>query len=165
MNNLHVKGGYMDSLTRWDPFREMWTLRNAMDRLFDNALTSSFDWPQSESLSLPLDVVENGDEYVVKASIPGINPDDLEITFTNDTLTIKGEVKKEEETENARYHLRERRYGSFSRSMTLPSGVKANDIHANYEAGILTLHLPKAEEVKPKRIPIHTQKMIEGKVR
>ena len=152
----------MDTLSRWDPFREMWTLRNAMDRLFDNALTGSADWPQSENWNLSLDVAETENEYLVKASLPGINPDDLDITFVDNTLTIKGEVKSEEETDNVRYHLRERRNGNFSRSMTLPSGIKANDIHANYDAGILTLHLPKAEEVKPKRIPVQTHKMIEG---
>jgi len=158
----------MSSLTRWDPFREMVIMRDTMDRLFDNFFSRSpLDWEPSFSRELALDVVENPDEYVVKASIPGINPDDLEITFTEKTLTIKGEVKAEEETDDTHYHLRERRYGRFSRSISLPRGVDADAIEANYEAGVLTLRLPKVEEVKPKRISVksvETPQMIEGTV-
>ncbi|MCX8062606.1 MAG: Hsp20/alpha crystallin family protein [Anaerolineales bacterium] len=155
----------MFQIMRRDPFRELMSIRSMMDRLFDSAfagwdLETTFDW------ELPLDVVENDDEYVVKASLPGINPDDLEITYSGNTLTIKGEIKSEEESKKGRYHLRERRYGSFCRSITLPSTVKADGIEASYEAGVLKLHLPKAEEAKPKRIAVKSEatKMIEGKV-
>jgi HSP20 family protein len=104
---------------------------------------------------MPLDVVENEDEYVVRATLPGVNPDDLEITYNNNTLTIKGEVKQDEEkTKNARYHIDERRYGSFQRSISLPTTIKADAIQASYDSGILHLRLPKTEEVKPRRIPI-----------
>jgi HSP20 family protein len=115
---------------------------------------------------LALDVAETEDEFEVKAVIPGINPDDLEVTFTHNTLTIRGESKEEHEKKEARYHLRERRYGSFSRSITLPSDIQSEKIEANYEAGILTLRLPKSESAKPKRIPIlgKERKMIEGKM-
>lgn len=118
------------------------------------------------SSQLALDVAETEDEFEVKAVIPGINPDDLEVTFTHNTLTIRGESKEEHEKKGARYHLRERRYGSFSRSITLPSDIQSEKIEANYEAGILTLRLPKSEAVKPKRIPIlgKGRKMIEGKM-
>jgi HSP20 family protein len=113
---------------------------------------------------LALDVAEKPEEFVVKASIPGINPDDLDITYNNNVLTIKGEVKGENEEKDTRYHLQERWSGSFSRSISLPSGVNADTIQASYEAGVLTLHLPKREEVKPKRISIKREepKMIEG---
>jgi HSP20 family protein len=145
----------MNSPTRFDPFREMMTLRSAMDRLFDSAfLSPSSVWQGTAFQELALDVVETEDEYVVKASIPGINPDDLELTFAENTLTLKGEVKAEEEKEGTRYHLRERRTGTFTRSITLPSGIKADEIEANYEAGMLNIHLPKVEEVKPKRIAV-----------
>ena len=153
-------------LTRWDPFREMMSLRNTMDRLFDSAMAGSPTNWRPLTWDLALDVVENLDEYLVKASVPGINPDDLEITFNNNTLTIKGELKEEKEVEEARYHLRERHYGTFSRSLTLPAGIQAEKIQANYEAGVLSLHLPKAEEVKPKKIAIRTgeaPKVIEAK--
>lgn len=152
-------------LTRWDPFREIMSIRNTMDRLFDSVLSGTTLTWQPTVWDLALDVAENEDEYVVKASIPGINPDDLEITFSNNTLTIKGEVKEDKELEQAHYHLRERRYGSFARSVTLPAGIEADKIEAIYEAGVLKLRLPKAEEVRPKKIAIKTEKpkVIEAK--
>jgi HSP20 family protein len=156
----------MSNMIRWDPFREMVSMRNAMDRLFDNALGSMpEDWQPAWSLAL--DVAEDANEFVVKASVPGINPDDLEITYDANTLTIKGETRAEEEREDTHYHLKERRYGSFVRSISMPSSIKAENIQANYESGVLTLHLPKAEEAKPKRISIQpgkSSKMLEGKV-
>jgi HSP20 family protein len=101
-----------------------------------------------------LDVAETEEEYLVKASVPGINPDDLDITFTDKILTIKGEYKEEEEKEDVHYHLRERRFGSFSRRLRLPNTIKSDAIEAKYEDGVLVLHLPKTEEVKPKRITV-----------
>jgi HSP20 family protein len=157
-----------DYLSNWDPFRELWNMRRVMNRFVDEAFDRQVSGWTPEEWGLALDVSENADRFVVKASIPGINPDDLEITFNNDILTIKGEIQSEEESEDSRYHLRERRYGHFSRSLTLPTKVQADKISANYDAGVLTLTLPKAEEVKPKRIAIQagkTAKMIEGKVR
>jgi len=154
-------------LTRWDPFRELMTIRNTMDRLFDSVIAGSPTTWQPAAWDLALDVTESEDEFTVKASLPGINPDDLEITFTNNTLTIKGETKEEKDVEKAHYHLRERRYGSFARSITLPAGIETDKIQANYEAGVLKLRLPKAEEVKPKKIAIRTTtspKVIEAKV-
>jgi HSP20 family protein len=144
----------------------MMAFRNAMDRLYESSMAGSPTSWRPLTWDLALDVVENPDEYVVKASVPGINPDDLEITFNNNTLTIKGELKEEKEVEEARYHVRERHYGKFARSLTLPAGIQAEKIEANFEAGVLSLHLPKAEEVKPKKIAIHTSespKVIEAK--
>lgn len=157
----------MNEITRWDPFRDMMSLRNAMDRLLESAFVGpQWGWTQAFRGELALDVLETEDEFVVKASLPGINPDDLDITFDNRLLTIKGEFKKEEEKHTERYHLRERRFGEFSRSVSLPTTITAEAIQANYETGVLTLHLPKAEEVKPKRIPVKTQsKVIEGKAK
>jgi len=155
----------MANITRWDPIRDMMTLRSAMDRLFDSAyIGPNLVW-QPEGLSLAVDVIENTDEFVVKASLPGINPDDLEVSYNNNVLTIKGEVKEEIDTEETRFHLRERRFGSFSRSFSLPSHVNADEIKATYEQGILTLTLPKAEEAKPKRISVNTASpVIEAKI-
>jgi HSP20 family protein len=142
-------------ITRYDPFREILAIRNTMERLLasDMAGTATV---QPAPLGLALDVAESENEYVVKSSLPGINLDDLEITYINNTLTIKGEIREEQELEEARYHLRERCYGSFARSITLPAGVESDKIEANYEAGVLTLRLPKAEEIKPKKIAIKT---------
>lgn len=152
-------------LTRWDPVREMMGLRRAMDRLFDDAMVSSPGWDNVSRMELALDVSESDEAYTVRASIPGVNPDDIDITYNANTLTIKGEVKEEKEVQEARYHLRERRFGSFSRSINLPSTIDASGIQANYEKGVLSLNLPKAEEAKPKRIEIKTQKMIEGEMK
>ncbi len=154
----------MSSIIRRDPFNEMMSLRNAMDRLFENAFVGPWEGRSSWASDMALDVVEREDEFVVKASIPGINPDDLEITFNDRTLTIRGEIKEDQEKEGTRYHLRERRYGNFSRSLTLATAIDADKILANYDTGILTLHLPKTEEVKPKRITISSEnsKVLEG---
>lgn len=143
-------------IRRWDPFREMMVLRNSMDRVADRELAVAPNSWKSFNWSVALDVVESEDEYLVKASLPGIDPDDLEITFDDNLLTLKGEVKEEQEIEEARYHLRERRYGSFTRSIRMPAGIESDKIVANYDKGVLELHLPKAEEIKPKKIMITT---------
>jgi len=159
----------MSNLTRWDPFREMANWRSMVDRMFDNSFWGPLaNWTEPASWNLALDVSETKDEFLVKASLPGINPDDLEITYDNNVLSIQGEVKEDKENGDQHFHLRERRYGSFYRSITLPSSVKADAIKAAYDSGVLTLHLPKSEEAKPKRIAIHSEgvpKMIEGKAK
>lgn len=152
-------------LTRFDPFREMNQLRRAMDRAFDDTLERRYAEFDQNVSALALDVLENDDAYLVKATIPGIDPNDLDITYNNETLTIQGEMKHEEEKEGERYHLQERFYGKFYRQMRLPSAVDANGIQANYEHGVLTLTLPKSEAVKPKKITVHNSKMLEGKIR
>jgi HSP20 family protein len=151
-------------LSRWDPFQEVLNLRRTVDRLLDNT-NQDHDWLPMQ-WGLAVDVVENKEEFIVKASVPGIHPDDLDVAYVDDTLTIKGEVKSDNEVKENQYHLRERRYGSFARSISLPTKIKGDAIEASYQNGVLTLRLPKAEEVKPKRIAITVgdQKMIEGKV-
>jgi HSP20 family protein len=141
----------------------MLSMRRSMDRLFDRALEPS--WSDSGTWDLALDVVENKDEFLVKASLPGINPSDIEITFTDNVLTIQGEIKEDKEIKEEQYHLRERRQGMFSRSISLPNRVKSDAIEASYDAGVLSLRLPKVDEVKPKQIAIKVNgsKMIEGK--
>lgn len=151
-------------LTRWDPYREMSNFRRMMNRMFEEPMYSSGEWDEN-IWDLPVDVMENEDGYVVKASIPGVNPDDLEITYNNNTLTIRGEINKEEKHQNKEGHylVHERRYGTIMRSIALPATVNSNAIEADYNAGILTLTLPKTEEVKPRRIQIRGgNKMIEG---
>ena len=152
----------MNYIIRRNPFRDLLDMRDTMDRLIERDFSEHA--PFKSDWDLALDVAEKTDEFVVKASIPGINPDDLEITYNNNVLTIKGEVQGENEEKDTRYHLQERWSGSFSRSISLPGGVKADDIHATYQAGVLTLHLPKKEELKPRRIAIKSEepKMIEG---
>jgi HSP20 family protein len=146
----------MSSLVRWEPFRDLISLREAMDRLFEE----SFVRPEVGRLARPaigtlaVDVYQTDDAVVVKSAIPGIDPKDLDITITDDILTIKGETKTEEEVKEEHYIRRERRYGAFSRSLVIPVPVVADKAEAEFENGVLTLTLPKAEEVKPKAIKI-----------
>ena len=153
-------------LTRWDPFRDLVSMRRAMDRLMENSLGE--DREVTSEWGLPLDVVEDENDFIVKASLPGVKPDDLDITYSKGMLTIKGEIKDESETTKGQYHLRERRYGLFTRTINLPSSVKAEDIQADYHDGILELKMPKTEEVKPKRIPIQSgggDRVLDSKLR
>jgi HSP20 family protein len=142
-------------LTRWNPMRELDTMRTMMDRLFDDSFMGpQLTWERASRWDLALDVAENEDHFIVKASVPGVAPDDLDITLTDNVLTIRGEVAGDNEIAHDRYHLRERRYGQFMRSVTLPTAVDSDNVSATCENGILALHVPKAEEVKPRRITI-----------
>lgn len=146
----------MADLVRWDPFREMVSLREAMDRLFEESFVRPFG-PlfRAEGVgTLAIDMYETDNDVVVKASVPGVKAKDLDITVTGNTLTIKGEVKEEAEEKKGGYHYRERRYGAFQRSVTLPVDVEADKAEATFEDGVLTLRLPKVEEAKPKQITI-----------
>lgn len=146
----------MNSLTRWDPFQEMQSFREMMDRFVDEPWSNAPRlWMQrSEGFPLALDVAEDDAAYVVKASLPGVDPEHVDITLTDNVLTIKGETKAEHDIEEKDYHVRERRSGSFMRSVTLPMTVDADKVEATYENGILTLRLPKSETAKPKRIAV-----------
>jgi HSP20 family protein len=152
----------VEMLSRWDPFREMLTMRRAMDRLMENSVDQG-EWSKTE-WALALDVLEHEDEFMVKASLPGVKPEDLDITFDKGLLTIRGEIKDDSEKEVGQYHLRERRFGTFVRTIALPTGVKAEDIQAEYSDGVLNLRLPKAEEGKPRRIAINSGQKSEQKV-
>lgn len=145
----------MSNLMRWEPAREMMTLREAMDRLFDDAFTRPLSLRDSWSLTTPaIDMYQTDNEVVVRASIPGIKADEVQINITGDVLTLKGEVKHEEERNDRAWHIREHRFGSFERSVALPTAVKSDQAEAVFENGILTITLPKADEVKPRTINI-----------
>jgi HSP20 family protein len=141
----------------------MMHLRQAMDRLFDESFTRPWRLLGREGETfVPLDVYESEDELVVKASLPGVEPEDVDVSITGDTLSIKGEFKSEEETEKPSYHRQERRYGGFHRALTLPTQVEADKAEAVFEHGVLTLTVPKAETEKPKTIKVKARSMIEG---
>ena len=146
----------MTNLVRWEPFRDLISLREAMDRLVeDSFVRPSPGWPVAAGPgTLAVDVYETDDDVVVKTAIPGIKPEDIDISLTGDTLTIKGETKSEEEVKEENYIRREMRYGSFARTVTVPAPVVADKANAEFEDGVLTLTLPKAEEIKPKTIKI-----------
>jgi HSP20 family protein len=148
----------MSNLIRWEPAREMITLREAMDRLFDEAFTrplSLFREGGWTGFSVPaIDMYQTADEVVIKAALPGIKADEVQINVTGDVLAIKGEMKQEEEKKERSWHIREQRFGSFERSVVLPTEVVADRAKAEFENGILTITLPKAEEVKPRTITV-----------
>ena len=147
----------MANLTRWEPMREMMTLREAMDRLFDDAFTRPLTI-NGGIISPAIDMYQTDNEVVVKAHLPGLKAEDVDITVTGDMLTLRGEYKQESEKKNTRYHLREQRYGSFERTLRLPTDVKADRAQADFDNGVLTITMPISEEVKPKSIMIKASK-------
>jgi HSP20 family protein len=137
-------------------------MHSLMDRFFNEPFFSAPQlWSQrGDNVPVPLDVIEEDGQFVVKASMPGVSPDEVEITLTDNVLTIKGETKRESESNESNYHVRERQYGSFLRHLTLPMPVNSDEVEATFENGILTLRLPKTEAAKPKRIAV--KKTVEG---
>ena len=153
------------TMMRWEPFSDMMSLRNAMDRLLeDSFVRPSRFWPElgSGELPLELDVYQTDKDVVVKATVPGVKPEEVDISLTGDILTIKGEHKEEQEVKEKDYLRKEHRYGTFSRSLQIPVPVKGDKAEAVFENGIVTLTLPKAEEVKPKQIKVKSKPMVEG---
>jgi HSP20 family protein len=143
----------MSNLIRFEPMREMITLREAMDRLFNDAFTPSVG--SAAGWQVPaVDLYQTDDEVVVKAALPGLKADDVQISITGEMLTLKGEFRQADEKQEKAYHLREQRYGVFERTFALPTEVTADRAKAEFENGILTITLPKAEEVKPKMITV-----------
>ena len=143
----------MSNLTRWEPVREMMTLREAMDRLFDDAFTRPLSLRDGWSAPA-IDMYQTDNEVVVKAALPGFKADDVQINVNGDLLTIRGEMKYAEEQKDKSWHIREHRWGSFERSIPLPTNVVSDKAQADFDNGILTITLPKAEEVKPKTITV-----------
>jgi len=144
----------MSNLTRWEPVREMMSLREAMDRLFDDAFTRPVNLRDGGWSAPAIDMYQTDDEVVVKAALPGFDADEVQINVTGDVLTLRGEMKHEEEKQERSWHIREHRWGSFERSIALPTDVVADKASADFSNGILTISLPKAEEVKPKTITV-----------
>lgn len=152
---------YLTRKTR-DPFSgEFLALNDAMNQLMRNAFISpnSFFENGANGNAPALDVSETKDAYTIKAQLPGWKPEDVDITFENGQLTLRGEWKEENEDKNeeAKWHRKEIRYSSFERSLMLPVEVEADKAQAHFENGVLTLTLPKAEVVKPKQIKIATK--------
>jgi len=137
----------------------MLTLREAMNQLFEESFVSP-GAGRSQGFVPALDLSETEDSYLVDMAVPGLKPEDLNITLENNVLTVKGSLNKQDEDRKRNYHRIERRYGSFQRTIALPSTVKADAIQASLTNGVLKLEIPKAEEVKPRRIDV---KVGEGK--
>ena len=151
------------SLVRYHPFTRMASLREAMDRLFDERFFAPYRLFAWDGDTTPIDMYQTANDVIVKAALPGIKPEEVDITIAGDTLTIKGETKAEEKIKREDYLYQEHRYGTFSRSVTLPSGLNTDKAEANFDNGILTLTIPKSEEIKPKQIKVKAKGGIEGK--
>lgn len=144
----------MANIKVYNPFREMVAMQSALDKLFDQTWES---WPEGRlnGNTLALDVDETADTFMVTADLPGINPENIDVTVHDDVLTITAEMpERTVEHENTKALVRERRYGRFSRSMRLPHSVNAEGVEADFREGTLTLTLPKAENAKVKTIPV-----------
>jgi HSP20 family protein len=143
----------MTNIVRWDPFGE---LRTTMDRLFDEGFSRPWRFLSTDAMesTFPVEVSETDQDVQVKAALPGLKPEDVDITITNDVLTIKGEHREQTEEKSKEFYRREIRYGSFHRSLSLPTSVDVERAEGKFENGILSLKLPKAEAVRPKQIKV-----------
>jgi len=146
------------AIIRWDPFREMTNFEDQFNRLWRGVA----DGKRQESWLPAVDVFDTKEAVVLKAELAGMKPDDIQIEVEDNVLTIKGERRFEEKVEQDRYYRVERRFGSFQRSLALPQGVKADDIQASYEDGILEVRVPKAEEEQPRKITVTARQTVDA---
>ena len=144
------------AIVRWSPFRDMVGLQDEVNRLFDTFSRGNDNTPTlTEGVWSPVvDIYETKDEIIIDAELPGMTQKEINVTVIDNILTIKGEKKQEKEVKEENFHRVERSYGCFSRSFTLPVGVKSENIKATYKEGVLKVVLPKVEEAKPKQIAI-----------
>ena len=145
----------MTNLSRWDPFQDMLSLREAMNQLMEESFVRPTAAQNGKNFVPALDLSETGEGYLVEAALPGLKPEDVEITVENNVLTIKGETRQETDSKDRNFHRLERRFGSFQRTIGLPTTVKADAIQASLTNGVLRLEIPKAEEVKPRKISVN----------
>jgi HSP20 family protein len=144
------------AIIRWDPFRDMVTLREKMNRLFEDVFTGrGEDKELAASTWAPaVDIYETENELIMTAEVPGIEEKDIEIKIEDNTLSLRGERKFEKETKEENYHRIERSYGSFYRAFTLPNSIDPDRIQAEYENGVLKISMPKRQELKPRKVKI-----------
>ena len=154
----------MTVLTRWDPFRELNALQGRLNRLFEEQYGGREESLTTGAFVPPVDIYEDEHSIQLKLEVPGIDEKDLDIKVENNTLTVTGERKFEKEEKEENFHRVERRYGSFTRSFTLPQTVNTEDIQADYSQGVLKIRLAKRAEAKPKQIKVTIggQKPVEG---
>lgn len=145
----------MNAITRWDPFHNLSTLQEQVNRLFENSFPSQGDKSALTTWAPAVDIYETENELVLKADLPDINEKDLDVRVENNMLTIHGERKFEEKVKEENYLRVERSYGSFSRSFSLPNTISTESIKAEYKNGTLTVEMPKRAESKPKQVKIN----------
>ena len=145
----------MANVTRWDPFQDVLSLREAMNQLMEESFVQPAAGQSGKNFVPALDFSETAEGYLVEAALPGLKPEDVEITVENNVLTIKGETRQEVDDQKRNFHRIERRFGAFQRTIGLPTTVKADAIQASLTNGVLRLEIPKAEEVKPRKISVN----------
>jgi HSP20 family protein len=154
------------TVVRWEPLREFSTLQNEMNRLFNTVFDAPAPGSNGSHLRRwmpPMDLVESGDHFVLRADLPGVGEEDVNVELEDTTLTISGERKAEHESRDEGYYRVERAFGAFSRSLQLPKGIDPEGVIASFDRGVLEVRIPKPEERKPRRITIGDgQKRIEG---
>lgn len=145
------------ALVRWTPFRDLISIQDEMNRMFEDFVRRPVV-ESGQGVWLPvMDISETEDRITVRLDLPGVEKEDVTISITGDILCVKGEKKQEKEVQGENFHRIERTYGSFYRSIELPNRVSADKVVARFKNGVLTIELPKAEEVKPKAIEIKTE--------
>lgn len=142
------------AITRWDPFREVATLQNRLNSLFQDYNRGEGELVSTANFAPPVDVYEDEHQIVLKLEIPGMKLEDLDIQLENNNLTVRGERKFEKEEKEENFHRIERRYGSFYRAFTIPNTVNQDSVKADYDAGVLRIQLEKRAEAKPKQIKV-----------
>jgi len=142
----------MPAVVRFDPFRDITTLRDEMNRLFSRTIGEG--GAGGSAWTPAVDIFDSSDAITLRAELPGLAVEDIDLEVDDNVLTLKGERRFEETVEEGRYYRLERAYGTFQRSVTLPQGVKMEDITATFDKGVLTVRVPKADEVKPRKIAV-----------
>src|SRR5919202_6005975 len=145
------------AIVRWEPLREFGALQNEMNRLFNTVFDTPLPGNGGSTMRRwmpPMDLVETDDHFVLRADLPGMSQDDVNIELEDTTLTISGERKAEHESKGEGFYRVERAFGVFSRSLTLPQGVDPGAVSASFDRGVLEVRIPKPEERKPRRIEI-----------
>jgi HSP20 family protein len=150
------------SIQRWDPFQDILSLREAMDRMIEESFARPRAGVAAMGSGMAMDLKENDDAFVLETVLPGVKPEDVDISILNDTVRIKAEVTDTSDREGENWLVRERRYGRFERSIVLPSPVNADNVNAEYEDGILRMTLPKSEGERPKSIKVASAKELKS---
>jgi HSP20 family protein len=142
------------NIVRWDPFQDVWTLRRSVDRLLDDAFGGGLPRDGAPAWEPAVEMFETNGEIVVRAELPNIDPNQVDITVTNDAITLRGQTKTEEEHKGRNYFRRELRTGTFVRTLPLLTEVNSGDAKATYRDGVLEVKIPKSERVKPTSVKV-----------
>src|ERR687894_3282752 len=152
------------TLQRWDPFNELRRMQETMNQLWRGFGTNTTEGQEMETWAVPLDVVQQGDNFVIRASLPGVNPDNIDVSIEDNVLTIRGQSTHESEHKEANYLMRERRSSSFYRALRLPDTVDSDQAQPHYEHGVLSITFPRLELKRARRLQITSGQGSQGQI-